>query len=49
VAYSLCGPTAGHELEELKSSTQMLTLSFGDGMLKFNGLGERITWGMKQQ
>jgi predicted amidohydrolase YtcJ len=24
----------------------MLTLGFGDGMLKFNGLGERITWGM---
>src|SRR5258708_2586744 len=46
VAYSLCGPTAGHELEELKSLTQMLTLGFGDGMLKFNGLGERITWGM---
>jgi len=46
VAYSLCGPTPGHELEELKSLTQMLTLGFGDGMLKFNGLGERITWGM---
>src|SRR6202049_1761901 len=24
----------------------MLPLGFGDGMLKFNGLGERITWGM---
>jgi predicted amidohydrolase YtcJ len=46
VAYSLCGPTAGHEFEELKSLTQMLPLGFGDDMLKFNGLGERITWGM---
>ncbi len=46
VAYSLCGPTAGNELEELKSLTQMLPLGFGDEMLKFNGLGERITWGM---
>jgi predicted amidohydrolase YtcJ len=46
VAYTLCGPTAGHELEELKSLTQMLPLGFGDDMLKFNGLGERITWGM---
>jgi predicted amidohydrolase YtcJ len=46
VAYSLCGPTAGHEFEELRSLTQMLPLGFGDGMLKFNGLGERITWGM---
>src|ERR1700680_617234 len=24
----------------------MLPLGFGDGMLKFNGLGERITWGL---
>jgi len=46
VAYSLCGPTAGHELEELKSLTQMLPPGFGDELLKFNGLGERITWGM---
>src|ERR1700687_2266170 len=46
VAYSLCGPTAGHEFEELKSLTQMLPQGFGDDMLKFNGLGERITWGM---
>jgi len=46
VAYSLCGPTVGHELEELKSLTQMLPLGFGDELLKFNGLGERITWGM---
>jgi hypothetical protein len=46
VAYSLCGPTPGKEFEELKSLTQMLPQSFGDEMLKFNGIGERITWGM---
>jgi predicted amidohydrolase YtcJ len=46
VAYSLCGPTAGMEFEELKGLTQMLPQGFGDEMLKFNGLGERITWGM---
>jgi predicted amidohydrolase YtcJ len=46
VAYTLCGPTAGKEFEELKSLTQMLPQGFGDEMLKFNGLGERITWGM---
>jgi predicted amidohydrolase YtcJ len=46
VAYSLCGPTAGKEFEELKSLTQMLPQGFGDEMLKFNGLGERVTWGM---
>ncbi len=46
VTYSLCGPTPGIEFEELKSLTQMLPQGFGDGMLKFNGIGERITWGM---
>jgi predicted amidohydrolase YtcJ len=46
IAYSLCGPTAGKEFEELKSLTQMLPQGFGDDMLKFNGLGERITWAM---
>jgi predicted amidohydrolase YtcJ len=46
VAYSLCGPTAGNEFEELQSLTQMLPQGFGDEMLKFNGIGERVTWGM---
>jgi hypothetical protein len=46
IAYTLCGPTPGKEFEELQSLTQMLPQGFGDDMLKFNGLGERITWGM---
>jgi predicted amidohydrolase YtcJ len=46
VAYSLCGITPGKEFEELKDLTQMLPMGFGDGMLRFNGIGERITWGM---
>ena len=46
VAYSLCGPTPDKEFEELKSLMQMMPQGFGDDMLKFNGLGERITWGM---
>jgi predicted amidohydrolase YtcJ len=46
IAYSLCGTTPGKEFEELKSLTQMLPQGFGDDMLKFNGLGERITWAM---
>ena len=46
VAYSLCGPTPGKEFEELQSLTQMLPLGFGDDMLKFNGIGERVTWAM---
>jgi len=46
IAYSLCGPTPGKELEELKTLTQMLPQDFGDDLLKFNGIGERITWAM---
>ena len=46
VAYSLCGPTPGAEFAELKDLTQMLPMGFGDDMLRFNGLGERITWAM---
>ena len=46
VAYSLCGPTPGAEFAELKDLTQLLPMGFGDDMLRFNGLGERITWAM---
>ncbi|HUO32211.1 MAG TPA: amidohydrolase [Bryobacteraceae bacterium] len=46
VAYALCGITPGKEFEELKDLTQMLPMGFGDSMLRFNGIGERITWAM---
>jgi hypothetical protein len=46
VAYSLCGITPGKEFDELKDLTQMLPMGFGDRMLRFNGIGERITWAM---
>src|SRR5262249_10788507 len=46
VAYSLCGMTDGKEFAEYKSLLQMLPFGFGDGMLRFNGIGERITWVM---
>lgn len=46
VVYSLCGPTPGKEFEELQSLTQMLPQGYGDELLKFNGIGERITWAM---
>jgi predicted amidohydrolase YtcJ len=46
VAYSLCGPTPGKEFEELQRLTQLLPMGFGDDMLRFNGIGERITWAM---
>jgi predicted amidohydrolase YtcJ len=46
VAYTLNGQTAGKELEELQGLTALLPMGFGDDMLKFNGIGERITLAM---
>jgi predicted amidohydrolase YtcJ len=46
VAYTLCSNNGGSEFEEYKNLTQLLPMGFGDGMLKFNGLGERITAAM---
>jgi predicted amidohydrolase YtcJ len=46
VAYSLNGQTAGGELAELQGLTALLPMGFGDDRLKFNGLGERITFAM---
>jgi predicted amidohydrolase YtcJ len=46
VSYSLCGMTAGSEFEEYKNYLAMMPMGFGDDMLRFNGLGERITWAM---
>jgi predicted amidohydrolase YtcJ len=46
VAYSLNGQTAGQEIEEFQSLTRMLPAGFGDEMLRFSGLGERVTWAM---
>jgi len=46
VAYSLCGLTPGSELDDFKSWTKLLPMGFGDDMLRFNGLGERITAAM---
>ena len=49
VAYSLSGQTPGKEFDELKSCTALLPMGFGDDMLRFNGLGERITGRDEQQ
>jgi predicted amidohydrolase YtcJ len=46
VAYSLCGMTDGREFEEYQNYAAMLPQGFGDDMLRFNGIGERITWAM---
>lgn len=46
VAYHLFAQKRGVELEEFQRQTQFLPMGFGDDMLKFNGLGERITLAM---
>jgi predicted amidohydrolase YtcJ len=46
VAYSLCGMTDGSEFEEYQNYLAMMPQGFGDDMLHFNGIGERITWKM---
>jgi len=43
VAYSLNGQRQGHELEDYKTLTALLPMNFGDPMLRFVGLGERLT------
>ena len=46
VAHSLCGMTDGSEFEEYKNYLALMPQGFGDDLLRFNGLGERITWAM---
>ena len=45
VRYSLSAPRRGHELEDFKSLTQKLPMGSGDQWLRFNGIGENVTWG----
>jgi predicted amidohydrolase YtcJ len=46
VRYSLCAPRRGHELDDFKKLTQVLPMGFGDDWLRFNGIGENVTWDM---
>jgi hypothetical protein len=46
VAYSIFAQNIGAEFDEFRNVTQMLPMGFGDDMLHFNGIGERITGGM---
>jgi predicted amidohydrolase YtcJ len=46
VAYSINGQTPGSELDEFKTLTALVPMGFGDDMLRFNGLGERVTVAM---
>jgi predicted amidohydrolase YtcJ len=46
VAYSLNGQTPGRELDDYKTLLSLVPMRFGDGMLRFVGLGERLTEAM---
>ena len=46
VSYSLFSQRGGKELDEFRELTQMTPMGFGDGLLRFNGIGERVTFGM---
>ena len=46
VAYSLGTQGSGQEFDEIKATTALLPMGLGDDMLRFNGIGERITGGM---
>ncbi len=45
VRYSLSAPRRDRELEDFKELTQLLPMAFGDDWLRFNGIGENVTWG----
>jgi hypothetical protein len=46
VSYSLFSQRAGKEFDEYKELAQMTPMGFGDDWLRFNGIGERVTFGM---
>jgi len=46
VVYSICAPARGSELADFQQLTRFLPMGTGDGWLRFNGIGERVTWAM---
>ena len=46
VRYSLSAPRRDRELADFTELTQMLPMGFGDDWLRFNGIGENVTWGL---
>lgn len=44
LAYHISSQMPGKEFEDYKSQTQLLPSGFGDDMMKFNGIGEIVTW-----
>jgi predicted amidohydrolase YtcJ len=46
VVYSISAPRPGKELEDFVAATRFLPMGTGDDWLRFNGIGECVTWGM---
>ena len=46
VMFSLFAQRPGKEIEDIQVMTQMLPMGFGSDMLRFNGIGENVAWGM---
>ena len=46
VNFSYFSQKKGQEFAEFKELTQLLPMGMGDDMLRFNGIGERVTFGM---
>jgi predicted amidohydrolase YtcJ len=46
VVYSIFAPRPGKELEDFQAYTKFLPMGTGDDLLRFNGIGECVTWGM---
>ena len=46
VTYSLSAPAPGSELADFENLTKDLPMGAGEGLLRFNGIGENVSWGM---
>jgi predicted amidohydrolase YtcJ len=46
IRFSLSAPRAREELGDFEQLTALMPMGWGDDLLRFNGLGENVTWGM---
>jgi predicted amidohydrolase YtcJ len=46
VRYAHCAPRPGFELQDVETLARDLPMGAGDDWLRFNGIGECVTWGM---
>jgi predicted amidohydrolase YtcJ len=46
VNFSLSAPARGQELQDFQALTAFMPMGWGDSVLRFNGIGENVTWSM---